>query len=78
MQFTSFSLIVIRCTAKCNTEYDCYMEISTVDQHIPHAILCGYFYARANTSALHIIASPPDVFTSQHPPNASVRYIITL
>ncbi len=32
----------------------------------------------ANASALHIVASPPDVFISQYPANASVRYIITL
>ena len=43
----------------------------------PPAILCGYFYAGANASALHIIASPPDVFTSQHPANASILHIIT-
>ena len=54
------------------------MEISTVDQYILPRFTVGIFYARANTSALHIIATPPDVFTSQHPANASVRYIITL
>ncbi len=51
-------------------------ENSTVN-YVPRNPLWDIFMSRANASALHIIAPPPDVFTSQHTANASVLHIIT-
>lgn len=45
--------------------------------YVPRNPLWDIFMSRANASALHIIAPPPDVFTSQHTANASVLHIIT-
>ena len=44
--------------------------------YVPRDPLWDIFMSRANASALHIIAPPSIVFSTQYPANASVLYII--